>query len=132
MRTLALAATLGIACPLALGIGGWLFGATVSEWAAQLVWLAVVLGGSAVCGYRSPERAWWWGAIIVGVQPPCVFLLLLVVGELAKPSCSTCGMPAVFIFTFFMGFIFPFAVLASHLGARRRLPQQARRNAAEL
>ncbi len=123
-RTFSLAATLGIACALCLSVFGWLLAATVPEWAAQLVWLAVVLAGAAVCGYRSPERAWRWGAIIVGVQPLCVFVMLLVVREPAKPSSAFGGMAAVFIFTFFMVFMFPLAALASHLGASRRLHQQ--------
>ena len=118
---------LGVACVAGLAIGGrYNMTSVVPEWVAQLVWLAVVLGGSAICGYRSPDRAWRWGAVIVGVQPPCVFVLLLAVGELASPSSSTGGMVAVGVFTAMMAFMCPFAALASQLGARRRTLQQAR------
>ena len=115
------AAALGVACVASLAIGGRYLVSVVPEWVAQLVWLVVVLGGSALCGYRSPQRAWRWGAIIVAVQPPCVFLLLAVVGELTKPSSSTGGMVAMGIFTALMAIIGPIAALASQLGARRAL-----------
>jgi hypothetical protein len=119
VRMYGIAAAIGVACVEGLAIGGHYLASVVPEWAAQLVWLVVVVGASGFCGYRSPDGAWRWGAIIVGIQPPCLFLLLLAGGELAKPASSTGGMVAVAIFTTFMVFICPLAALASQLGARR-------------
>jgi hypothetical protein len=125
----AVAAALGVACVASLAIGGRYFAGVVPEWAAQLAWLAVVLGGSAICGYRSPARAWRWGAVLVGVQPPFFWLLLWVVGDIAKPSDPLGGMAAVFIFGFFMLFVCPVAMLASYLGSRARAGRLARQGA---
>ena len=124
MKTQSLAAALGAACAVSLCVGNVVFGGAVPEWAAQLTWLAIVLGGSVACGFRTPERAWRWGAVIVGVQPPCVFLLLLVVGEITKPTSSLGGIAAVFIFGFFLLFVCPVAMLASYLGGRARVGRQ--------
>ena len=129
MRTPSLAAALGAACAVSLGVGNVVLGGAVPEWAAQLAWLAVVLGGSAACGYRTPERAWRWGAVVVGVQPPSVFLLLLAVGEITKPTSALGGMAAVLIFGFFMLFVCPVAMLASYLGGRARTGRQSRQGA---
>jgi hypothetical protein len=124
-----IAAAIVVACVAGLAFGRHYLSSVVPEWVAQLAWLVVELGGSAFCGYRSPDAAWRWGAIIVGVQPPCVYLLLLAVGELAKPSSSMGGMVAVAIFTMFMMFICPLAALASQLGARRKAHQPVRQGA---
>jgi hypothetical protein len=129
VRMYGIAAAIGVACVAGLAIGGHYLASVVPEWPAQLVWLVVVLGGSAFCGYTSPDGAWRWGAIIVGIQPPCLFLILLAVGELAKPSSSMGGMGTVVIFTTFMVFICPLAALASQLGARRKAHQPARQGA---
>jgi hypothetical protein len=123
VRRYGIAAAIGVVCFAGLVTGGNYLASVVPEWVAQLVWLVVVLGGSAFCGYRSPDGAWRWGAIIVGVQPLCLFLLLLAVGELAKPSSSMGGMGAVVIFTAFMVFICPLAALAGQLGAQRKAHQ---------
>ena len=117
MRMYGIAAAIGVACIAGVATGGNYLATVVPEWVPQLVWLLIVLGGSAFCGYRSPAGAWRWGAIIVGVQPLCLYLLLLAVGELAKPSGSMGGMAAVFIFTSFTVFMCPLAALASHVGA---------------
>jgi hypothetical protein len=117
------AAALGVICVALLAIGGRYFSSVVPEWAAQLAWLAIVLGGSALCGYLRPVRAWRWGAVIVGVQPPCAAVLLLLVGELSKPSSSMGGPVAVLIFAAVMAFVSPIAMLASYLGSRARASQ---------
>jgi len=121
------AAAIGAACLASLMIGGWYLGTVVPEWVAQLTWLAVVLGGSAVCGYLRPRHAWRWGAIIVGVQPLCLYVLFLLIDESSKPSSAFGGMAAVYIFGFFMVFVGPLAMLASHGGAGKRAGQQSRR-----
>jgi hypothetical protein len=129
VRMYGIAAVIGVACVAGLLIGGRYLGSVVPESVAQLMWFVVVLGGSAFCGYRSPEGAWRWGAIIVAVQPLCLFLLLLAVGESDKPLNSMDGMVAVGIFTALMVFICPIAALASQLGARRKPHQPARQGA---
>jgi hypothetical protein len=115
-----IAAALGAGCVAAVVIGSHFLGSEIPEELGQRIWLAGVLGGSAVCGYFAPDRPWRWGATILAAQPPTLFIILLFVGEILKPSSSTGGMVAVFIFATFLLVVSPAAMLASFLGSRVR------------
>ncbi len=109
-----IAASIGVACVLFLIAGGHYAGDAVPEWVGQVAWLALMTIGAAVCGFLKPVRAWRWGAVIIAVQPLCIFLLAAAVGELARPSRSTGGMVMVIISTVVSAFVSPFPILASH------------------
>ena len=93
---------------------------SIPESVAHLGWLVLVLGASFVCGWVHPVQAWRWGAVIVGIQPLAVFVLLLLVGEITSPSTSTGGLAAVVIFSIFMVPMCPLAALVSQLGGWAR------------
>ena len=94
-----------------------------------LQWPALVLIASFACGYRMPERAWRWGAIVVGVQPLVYFLCLLVDGEITSSTRSTGGLVAWFIVSVVMSVLSPAAVLSSHVSARVRNGRPSRHGA---
>jgi ABC-type multidrug transport system permease subunit len=124
MQMYLVAAAIGVMCAVSLAVGGRYFAETIPEGAAQLSWVAIVLGGAAICGYVRPGRAWRWGAVIVAVQPVCVFVLLLVAGELHNPSGSTGGMAVMVIFGLFAALFVPLAILASLAGASARAKKE--------
>ena len=113
-----IAASIGVACVLLLMAGGRYAGDLVPEWVGQIVWLALMTIGAAVCGFLKPVRAWRWGAVIIAVQPVCIFLLAAAVGELQRPSRSTGGLAGVFIATCFSVFVSPLPILASYAAGR--------------
>jgi hypothetical protein len=115
-----LAAALGATCALLLGAGGRYLSDLIPEWVGQLSWLALNTVASAVCGLLNPHRAWRWGAIVIGVQPVCLFLLAGAVGELRHPTSSTGGMVAVAGFTLVAVLVSPLPILASHVARRKR------------
>jgi hypothetical protein len=88
------AALLGVACFALLALGGRYASAIVPEFVGQLAWRVFTCAAAAFCGHLKPARAWRWGAIIVGIQPVCLLLLLGVMGELTNPTRSTGGMVA--------------------------------------
>lgn len=115
-----IAASIGVACVLFLVAGGRYAGGVVPEWVGQVVWLALMTIGAAVCGFLKPVRAWRWGAVIIAVQPVCVFLLSAAIGELERPSRSTGGMVMVAISTCFSVFVSPLPILAGYAAGRVR------------
>ena len=120
-----MAAALGVACFALIALGGRYASAVIPEFLGQLGWLTLTCAGAAFCGSRAPDRAWRWGAIVIGIQPVCLLLLLAVTGELANPTPSTGGLVAVAVFTVLALVISPLPILASHLSARKRLKNHA-------
>jgi hypothetical protein len=113
MKMYVVSAALGVLAFLFLALCGQYLG-NVPEEIPQFVWIAIVTGGAAVCGYLSPVRAWRWGAVIAGVQPLAALILIPALDSLSNtPQSSTGGMVAVAIFTVLAAVISPFAILAS-------------------
>jgi hypothetical protein len=120
-----LAALCGAACVALLVLGGRLLPA-LPEWVGQLVWLGLVVGLSAWCGYRDPRLGWQAGAVVIAIQPVCVLVLAVVTGELAHPSSSTGGAAGVFIVAVLMAILSPIPMLAGQLGSWARKRHDAR------
>ena len=105
--------------------GGRYASEIIPEWVGQLTWAALVIAGSAVCGYLLPEKPWRWGAMVIGIQPVMAAAILYAVGELENPSSPIGGIGALFIFMIIALMISPIPVFASYLGAaikKRFLP----------
>ncbi len=120
MRAVGISAAMGVGCFLFLAIGGQYLQHRVPEWIPQLLWVVLVAGGSAYCGYRNPDRAWRWGAIVVGVQPLAALALIPALEALNKtPKSSTGGMAAVAIFGVIAVVFSPLAILWSQWGSRQ-------------
>jgi hypothetical protein len=120
-----IAAGLGAACAVMLMVSGLFASHIVPEWMAQLGWLVLITAASVACGHRWPEGAWRLGAIVIGVQPVCAFVVFAAVGELQQPASSTGGMVAVVAFAFMAALVSPLPILASHIAGRARLKARA-------
>lgn len=120
-----LASSLGAASVLLLVFGVQYTSSFLPEWVAQLGWLVLSILASAICGFLKPERGWRWGAVVIGIQPVCMYFLMAAVGELSIPTSSTGGKVAVGIFVGMAVFVSPFTILASHTVGRERAKQLA-------
>ena len=101
-------------------VGGWYASELIPEWIGQLTWFALVILGSAWCGYLQPHRAWRWGAVVIGIQPVIALIIFYFVGELLNPSSSTGGMVAISLFVMLALLISPVPILSSIFGAAIR------------
>jgi hypothetical protein len=121
-----IAAGIGVACALLLGIAGARsLAGIVPEWVGQLGWLACTTVGAAVCGFVRPDRTWRWGVVIIAEQPVCVFLLLAAVGVLQRPSRSTGGLAVLCICAFVAAMFSPLPILASYAAVGRSTDRTA-------
>ena len=115
-----LAVLCGIGCFAFLLGCSLLLRSVLPEWVGQVAWLVLITALSAVCAYREPKLGWGAGAVVVGVQPPCLLLVVLLSGEASHPSSSTGGLAGVFIASVLMGFVSPLPMLSAGLAARVR------------
>ena len=119
MRMVGVSAAIGVGCFLIVALGGQYLQRSVPEWIPQLLWVVLVAGGSAFCGYRNPDRAWRWGAIIVGVQPLAALVLIPALESLSNsPQSSIGGIAAVALFAVVAIIFSPLAMLWSRWGSR--------------
>lgn len=81
----------------------------------------MAVSGVAV-GYRNPRSTWVAGFVIAACQVPVVALYFVVSGELAEPTRSTGGAPALFIGCLFILLVSPVPVVAARYG--RQLAQR--------